>query len=53
MAYFHFFHNTSMETLSCQCDESTLIIAMQNSNFVEANIMNISVKYQLHRFYGF
>ena len=37
-----------MEKLSCQSDESTWATAIKNTVFVEANVMNISTKFQLH-----
>ena len=53
--YFHFSHCKSMETISCHSDESTWAIkrAIKNTIFVEANVMNISTKFQLHSPYGF
>ena len=45
MAYFHFFHYTSIEILSCHSDDSILAMAMQNTFFVEVNIMYMTVKY--------
>ena len=47
-AYFHFSHNNSMETISCHSDESAWSTAIKNIIFVEANVMNISTKFQLH-----
>ena len=52
-SYFHFSHYTSMENLNCHSNESTWAKAIKNINFVEANVMNISVKFQLHSHYGF
>ena len=37
-----------METLSCHSDERTQATAIKNILFVEANVMNISTKFQLH-----
>ena len=42
-----------METLSCHSNESTLAMTMKNKIYVEANIMNIYAKFQLHPPYGF
>ena len=55
MAYFHFSHCKSMEIISCHSDESTMswATAIKNIFFVEANVMNISTKFQLHPSYGF
>ena len=50
--YFHFSHYKSMETLSCHSNESTWATATKTI-FVEANVMNISAKFQLHAAYGF
>ena len=52
-AYLHFSHYKSMETLSCHSNESTCIMAIKNIIFVEANVMNISTKFQLHPPYDF
>ena len=51
--YFPFSYYKSMETLSCHSDESTWATAIKNRLFVEANVMNISTKFQLHSPYGF
>ena len=51
--YFHFSHYRSMETLSCHNNKSTGATAIKIINFVEANIINISAKFQLHTPYGF
>ena len=51
--YFHFSHYKSMETLSCHSNESTWATAIKNTHFVEANVMNIFAKFQLHPLYGF
>ena len=51
--YFHFSHYKSMKTLSCHSKESTWATANGNTMFVEANVMNISTKFQLHPPYGF
>ena len=42
-----------METLSCHSTESTLATAIKNIIYVEANVMNIYAKFQLHPPYGF
>ena len=51
--HFHFSRYKLMETLSCHSDESTGAMAIKNILFVEANVMNISAKFQLHSPYGF
>ena len=52
-AKFHFSHYKSMETLSCQSKKSTRATSTRNATFVEANVMNISAKFQLYPPYGF
>ena len=42
-----------METLSCHSNESTLATTIKNIHYVEANVMNIYSKCQLHSPYGF
>ena len=42
-----------METLTCHSNESTWATAIKNKIFIEANVMNISAKFQLHAPYGF
>ena len=52
-ANFHFFHYKYMETLSCHSNESTWATTTKNIIYVEANVMNIYAKFQLHPPYGF
>ena len=42
-----------METLSCHSNKSTLATTIKNVIHVEANVMNIYAKFQLHPLYGF
>ena len=42
-----------MGTLSCLSNESTLATTIKNIIYVEANVMNIYAKFQLHPPYGF
>ena len=42
-----------METLSCHSNESTRAIAIKDTVYVEANVMNNYAKFQLHPPYGF
>ena len=42
-----------METLSRHSNESTLATAIKNAIFIEANVMNISAKFQVYPPYGF
>ena len=37
-----------METLSCHSNESTWATTTTKKNYVEANVMNIYAKFQLH-----
>ena len=47
-------HYKSIENICCHSDESTWATAIKkNKMFVEANVMNISTKFQLHPPYGF
>ena len=43
----------SMETLSCHSNESTWATTIKNIIYVEANVMNMYAKFQLHLPYGF
>ena len=42
-----------METLRCHSNESTWAMAIKIIIYVEANVMNIYAKFQLHPPYGF
>ena len=42
-----------METLSCHSNQSVYATAVNNNDFVEANAMNISAKFQLYPPYSF
>ena len=42
-----------MEILSCHSNERTLATTIKNIIYVEANVMNIYAKFQLHPPYGF
>ena len=52
-ANFHFSHYKSMETLSCHSNESTWATTIKKTIYVEANVMNMYAKFQLHPLYGF
>ena len=41
-------HYESMETLSCHSNQSAWALAIKINIFVEANVMNMSAKFQLH-----
>ena len=47
------FHYKSVENISCHSYESTWATAIKKKKIVEANVMNISTKFQLHPPYGF
>ena len=49
----HFSHYKSMETLSCHSNENIWAIEIKNTIYVEANVINIYAKFQLHPPYGF
>ena len=42
-----------METLSCHSNERTWATTIKNIIHVEANVMNIYAKFQIHPRYGF
>ena len=50
---FHFSHDKSMGTISCHSNQSSYPTGMKNTTFVEANVLSIYVKFQLHPPYGF
>ena len=52
-SYLHFSHYKSKETLSCHSNESTWATAIKNIKFVEANVINISAKFQQYPLFGF
>ena len=52
-ANFHFSHYKYMETLSCHSNESTQATTIKNIIYIEANVMNINAKFQLHPPYSF
>ena len=47
-ANFHFSHCKTMETLSCHSNQNAYATAIKDDNFVEANVINMSAKFQLH-----
>ena len=53
IANFHFSHYKYMESLSCHSNESTWATTIKNTIYLEANVMNIYAKFQLHPSYGF
>ena len=52
-ANFHFSHCKSTETISCYSNESTWATTIKNIIYVEANVMNMYAKFQLHPNYNF
>ena len=52
-ANFHFSYYKSMENLSCHSNQSAWVTAIRNNVFVEANVMNMYAKFQLHPLYEF
>ena len=42
-----------METLSCHSNQSAWVSVIKNNIFVEAKVMNMYAKFQLHPFYDF
>ena len=43
----------SMETLSCHSNESSWAMTIKNTIYVEAYVMDMYAKFQLHTPYGF
>ena len=52
-ANIRFSHCKTMEILSCQSNESTWAMTIKNIIYVEANVMNMYAKFQLHPPYNF
>ena len=50
---FHFSHYKSMGTISCHSNQSSYSIGIKNTTFVEANVLSMYAKFQLHPPYGF
>ena len=50
---FHFSHCKSMETISCHSTQSSDLIGIKNTTYVEDNVITMHAKYQLHPLYGF
>ena len=50
---FQFSHYKSMETVSCHSNQSSYPTAIKNTTFVEANVLSMYAKFQLHPPYGF
>ena len=50
---FHFSHYKSMGTISCHSNQSSYPTRIKNTTFVEANVLSMYAKFQLHPPYGF
>ena len=50
---FQFSHYKSMGTLSCHSNQSSYLTGIKNTTFVEANVLSMYAKFQLHPPYGF
>ena len=50
---FQFSHFKSMGTISCHSNQSSYPTGMKNITFVEANVLSMYAKFQLHLPYGF
>ena len=50
---FQFSHYKSMGTISCHSNQSSYPTGIKNTSFVEANVLSMYVKFQLHPPYGF
>ena len=45
---FQFSHYKSMGTISCHSNQSSYPTGIKNTTFVEANVLNMNAKFQLH-----
>ena len=50
---FQFSHYKSMGTISCHSNQSSYPTGIKNTTFVEANVLSMYAKFQLHPPYGF
>ena len=50
---FHFSHYKSMGTISCHSNQSSYPTEIKNTTYIEANVLSMYAKYQLHHPYGF
>ena len=50
---FHFSHYKSIGTISCHSNQSSYPTRIKNTTFVEANVLSMYAKFQLHPPYGF
>ena len=50
---FQYSHYKSMGTISCHSNQSSYPTGIKNTTFVEANVLSMYAKFQLHSPYGF
>ena len=50
---FHFSHYKSMGTISCHSNQSSYPTGIENTTFVEVNVLCKYAKFRLHPIYGF
>ena len=50
---FLFSHYKSMGTISCHSNQSSYLTGIKNTTFVEANVLSMYARFQLHPPYGF
>ena len=50
---FQFSHYKSMGTISCHSNQTSYLTGIKNINFVEANVLSMYAKFQLHSPYCF
>ena len=50
---FQFSHNKSMGTISCHSNQSSYPTEIKTTTYVEANVLSMYAKFQLHPLYGF
>ena len=50
---FHFSHYKYIGTISCHSNKSSYPTVIKNTTFVEANVLSMYAKFQLHPPYGF
>ena len=50
---FHFSHYKSMGIISCHSNQSSYPTGIKNTTIVEANVLSMYAKFQLHPPYGF
>ena len=50
---FYFSHYKSMGIISCHSNQSSYPTGIKNATYVEANVLSMYAKFQLHPPYGF